>query len=297
MDFGKCSSLEGINFSLPPDHPATAGRLGGLAYREGPPALYFGCTGWSMKEWVGTWYPWGAKPEHFLGHYGRQFNTIELNTTHYRIPTPAQVAQWRDAVPAAFRFCPKVPQRISHSADLGFSSGQIPLFVESMTHFGEKLGPSFLQLPPTFGPSRAETLDRFMRGFPCGTIPLAVEFRHPDWFSTPEGWAVFDRMAALGVSVVITDVAGRRDVLHQCLTTGSVLLRFVGNELHPTDFERLDAWTERLQTWFALGLREAFVFLHEPDNRMAPELAAHWVPLASKALGISMQAPQRLGLF
>ncbi len=77
------------------------------------------------------------------------------------------------------------------------------------------------------------------------------------------------------VSTVITDVAGRRDVLHQRLTTPSVIIRFVGNDLHETDFSRIDEWVEKLKTWFALGLHEVYFFTHEPDNIHAPRLAKY----------------------
>jgi uncharacterized protein YecE (DUF72 family) len=293
MEFGKISDLTSVDFALPPDRPATADTLAGLPPRNGPPALYFGCTGWAVREWVGTWYPTGTKATEYLSWYGRQFDTIELNTTHYRIPAPEQVAQWRNAVPEGFRFCPKIPQRISHSGDLGVSSGQILQFAESALCFEEKLGPSFLQLPPTFGPERLSALERFLRTFPVTQVPLAVEFRHPDWFAARAGETGFDLLREKGVSTVITDVAGRRDVLHQNLTTGSVLIRFVGNELHPTDIRRADDWNTRLADWFARGLREAFVFVHQPDNRMAPAMAAQWIPRAARTTGTALTVPQR----
>jgi uncharacterized protein YecE (DUF72 family) len=293
MEFGRLQDISQVDFTLPPDHPATAGALLALPSRTAPPQLYAGCTGWSMKEWVGSWYPPGTRPTGYLAQYGLQFGTIELNTTHYRIPRPEQVVQWRGAVPPSFRFCPKIPQRISHSADLGLSSGQIPEFAASMACFEENLGPSFLQLPPGFGPDRWARLERFFRAFPVREVPLAVEFRHPDWFGTSAGDEAFALMAESGISAVITDVAGHREVLHQRLTTGSVLIRFVGNALHPTDLQRLDDWTERLSQWFSQGLREAYLFLHEPDNVQAPELAARWIPRAVERLGVRTQVPRR----
>jgi uncharacterized protein YecE (DUF72 family) len=230
-----------------------------------------------------------------LDQYGLQFDTIELNTTYYRIPRPEQVVQWREAVPQSFRFCPKIPQHISHRTDLGLASGQISEFADSMVCFEEKLGPSFLQLSPSFGPERLGLLERFFRIFPVRAVPLAVEFRHPGWFGTAAGDDVFALMADSGISTVITDVAGHREVLHQRLTSGTVLIRFVGNDLHPTDVQRLDEWTERLSQWFAMGLREAFVFLHEPDNLKAPALAAEWLPGAAGKLGVAAKTPRRHG--
>jgi len=117
MKFGKASDLSNIDFSLPIDPSTNKIRLDryGLGTGEGRPQIYIGATGWSMKDWVGTWYPRKTKSADYLKHYGRQFNTIELNTTHYRVPTIEMVQKWYDSVPEDFRFCPKVPQTTSQT--------------------------------------------------------------------------------------------------------------------------------------------------------------------------------------
>jgi len=117
MKFGKLPNIDQVDFSLPPDAEGTASILAKLPQSKSQ--LYVGCTGWGMKEWIGTVYPAKTKAKDFLHHYARQFSTIELNTTHYRIPTPETVIKWRDTTPADFRFCPKIPQSISHSRDMG----------------------------------------------------------------------------------------------------------------------------------------------------------------------------------
>ncbi len=68
------------------------------------------------------------------------------------------------------------------------------------------------------------------------------------------------------ISSVITDVAGRRDVCHMRLTNEKVLIRFVGNDLEPSDYTRINDWAERLKKWFDAGLHEAYIFTHEPDK-------------------------------
>ncbi len=292
MKFGKLQNIEGVDFSLPPDHPITAESLSAA-----PPAdarrLFIGCTGWSMKEWVGKIYPAGAKTKDFLGHYGRQFNTIELNTTHYRIPTQDTIRKWYEETPADFRFCPKAPQTVSHSRDLGVSQTALPQFADAVAGLQEKLGCCFLQLPPYFGADRLPVIERFVDHWPAG-IPLALELRHESWFSgdsTPD--ALFALLHARGLGVVITDVAGRRDVLHMGLTTPVAMVRFVGNGLHPTDYERADRWTARLQSWFEAGLHNAFFFPHQPDNVHAPEMA-QYICRSMEKNGILTRGPQFL---
>ncbi len=292
MKFGKLDSLAGVDFQLPVDPPQQAAVWAASAPAQ-PPALYIGPTGYNMKAWVGKWYPTGAKEKDFLRYYGQQFNTIEHNTTHYRIPDAATVARWRDETPADFRFCPKIPQTISHAPDMGLRDGQIPFFADMIGGLEEKMGCCFLQLPPYFSQRELPLLNRFLQAFPA-TLPLAVEARHESFFQSEAARAaLFQTLTDHGASSVITDVAGRRDVCHMRLTNPQVLIRFVGNGLHPTDFRRIDAWAGRLQKWFDAGLQEAYIFTHEPDNLLAPDLAAYCAETFSARMpGVQMRGPR-----
>ncbi|MCB0578661.1 MAG: DUF72 domain-containing protein [Phaeodactylibacter sp.] len=296
MKFGKLPDISGVDFSLPPDSPENSRLLAGLPEREGPPLLHIGCTGWSMKEWVGRVYPRGTKAKDYLRAYSRQFNTIELNTTHYRIPDAATVGKWYEESAPDFRFCPKVPQSISHSRNLGLGTELIPSFCEAVLGLREKLGCCFMQMPPYFDTRRLPQLEKFLKALP-GELPLAVELRHESWFSGPKsGEAAFSMFQEHRAAAVITDVAGRRDVLHMRLTSGAALVRFVGNGLHPTDYHRVDEWVQRLAGWFEKGLREVFFFPHEPDNLLAPELAAYVLEKAREKIpGMKTRGPNLSG--
>lgn len=273
MEFGKLQDISEVNFSLRPEHPDNA-RLLGNARREGPAAIYIGCTGWSMKEWVGKVYPAGTKTRDYLHHYSRQFNTIEFNTTHYRVPDAQTVERWYSESAPDFRFCPKIPQPVSHRSDLGFGTGLLLEFTEVIAGLREKLGPCFLQLPEYFGPERTEALERFLEHFP-NHIQLAVELRHPGWFE-PAGEAIlFPLLEKFGAGAVITDVAGRRDVSHMRLSAPFTMVRFVGNGLHPSDYSRIDDWVARLKKWVEQGISEIYFFPHEPDNLLAPDLSVY----------------------
>ena len=292
MDFGKLPSVDYVDFSLPPEPSQNATVLEALPPRLGPPAIYLGATGYNMKAWAGRWSPAGAKDKAFLEYYCRQFNTIEHNTTHYRIPDAATVARWRDETPADFRYCPKIPQTISHARDLGLSGREIQLFTDAIRDLGDRLGCCFIQLPPHFNTRQLPVLARFLEAFPAD-IPLAVEARHASFFQpTLPAEDFFNLLHTHGVSTVITDVAGRRDVCHLRLTTGTVLIRFVGNSLHPTDFSRIDEWAGRLAHWFGQGLHRAYFFCHEPDNLLAPDLALYAGQVFSDAIpGLQVRAP------
>ena len=252
MEFGKINDISDFNFSLPDDHPETIDLLrGALPKRNTLPLVYIGCTGWSMKEWVGWVYPKGCKPTDYLRYYSQQFNTIEMNTTHYRIPSSADVEKWRRESAEDFRFAPKMLQTVSHAKNLGYGTGLTTKFCEAIQGLEEKLGICFMQMPPHFRFADLSIFEKYISKFPK-TIPLAIEIRHEEWFSNAHYFkTIFDLLEQYCVSTVITDVAGRRDVLHQRLTTPTVIIRFVGNDLHKTDYSRIDEWVEKLKSWFA----------------------------------------------
>lgn len=278
MKFGKVYNLKPIDFHMPEPPLATEEWLDELPDPVATPEVYFGCTGWGMKEWVGSYYPSDAKSKEYLRHYARQFTTIELNTTHYRIPTPALVNQWHDMATGPFKFSPKIPQSISHSRDLGMTGEQIGWFCDSIVGLREKLGISFMQLPPTFKPERMDLLAKFLERFPLKRVPLAIEVRHEQWFSDKGAYhAYLDLLRSHQASTVITDVAGRRDVLHMGITTPYVLIRFVGNSLHETDYQRVDDWVTQLVDWLERGVQEVYFFSHQPDNILSPEMCEYFI--------------------
>lgn len=275
MKFGKLPSIRGVDFSLPPINPSNLKHLGGSPAASFD--AYVGVPRWASKEWIGHLYPKGTKPADYLRFYAQAFNTIELNSTHYRIPTPEQVAKWRDQTGASFRFCPKLPQVISHHRQLIHADEELSLFLKAIENFEEKLGCSFVQLHDSFSPALFSNLEKFLSKWPSD-MPLAVEFRHSDWFEAggliPEA---VELLATCQVGTVITDVAGRRDVCHGSLTNRTAMIRLVGNELHETDFERSEAWLNRLQLWREQGLETVYVFAHEPGDRMASDFADYWI--------------------
>lgn len=290
MDFGKTNNLEDIDFSLPADHPANK-MVPGMIKRSDF-ALYSGCAKWGRTEWIGKLYPEGTKEKDFLAHYVKHFNSIELNTTHYRVHPSSTLKKWSDTSPEGFRFCPKFPKSISHSKKLLNAEEDTWKFYESVRAFEDKLGPAFLQLPPAFGPEKLLVLDKYLRDLPIG-LTTFVELRHPGWFAEPEflneALAVFREY---GVGTVITDTSGRRDVLHMALTTPVAFIRFVGNDLHPSDYERLDSWIEKLGEWKEKGLKEAYFFMHQHAELDSPKLAAYFARKMNLRFKLGLPEPE-----
>jgi uncharacterized protein YecE (DUF72 family) len=293
MKFGKLDKIEGIDFSMPPDPKATVKLFNSLAKREGQPSVFSGCTGWAMKEFVGNYYPSGTKSQDYLSAYAKQFNTIELNSTYYRIPDKKTIAKWVDQTPDNFRFAPKIPQIISQNRELSLSEHFIEAFCESVIRLGERLGTSFLQLPPNFSPGQINNLENFLKRFPINDIPLSVELRNENWFVSKDMEILCELLNEYGAGTVMSDVAGRRDALHMYLSNSTAMIRFVGNELHPSDFSRLDAWIDRLGIWFDQGLQTVYIFQHQEENLLAAEICAYFNKKVNEKLGISLSIPQK----
>jgi uncharacterized protein YecE (DUF72 family) len=278
MDFGKLQDISAVHWDLPPDEakhwliaPDSA------TPTASQPRVYVGCTGWSMPAWVGGAYPPKAKSTDFLKYYAQQFNTIEQNGTYYRMPDAATVARWVADSPSDFRFCPKVPQMISNAKDFGMQKQVFEEFATAINGLGERLGVAFMQLPQHAGPDSLPSLERFLDR-QAGKIPLAIEARHPELFApgASSDW-FFAMLSAYKVGAVITDVSGRRDVLHMRITTPQVLIRFVGNGLVETDYQRMNEWITRWESWFSNGVESVYCFTHEPENLRAPEMSAYTV--------------------
>ncbi|MBC3788016.1 DUF72 domain-containing protein [Spirosoma utsteinense] len=290
MDFGKTHNLDVVNFALPPGAPSNA-RIWAAVEPSSRPQIYIGGPVWANKDYVGKVYPSNAKERDFLHYYTRQFNTIELNLTHYQIPTAGMIEKWRAEATNGFTYCPKFPQAISHERHLIASEALTEEFVNAVLGLEEHLGMTFLQLPPTFGPDKWSVLEAYLKSLP-DELDVAVEFRHPDWFKPVTGMQTLEGLYALRRHTVITDVAGRRDVLHMGLSSPVLTLRFVANEGHPTDYARADAWVQRLKTWFEKGLQTAYLFIHGGgDNATAPELILYWTRELNKHCGLNLREP------
>src|SRR3569832_1088587 len=238
MKFGRLeeSELAPISWKLPSDPLTTQALLDTLPPRIQPPSVHIGCSVWTDRSFLGKVYPQGTSAKDFLKVYCQQFNTVELNTTFYSLPSIERVKKWKEAATPGFRFCPKMPRSISHSSKMDEQRRILDIFIDTVLHFEEALGMTFIQLPPYFQPSSMKALQKLLLCIPQG-FPLAIELRHPAWFSdTVAQQALFNFLLERGIVAVITDVAGRRDVLHQTLTTSCAFIRFTGNYLHATDY-------------------------------------------------------------
>ncbi|CAF3486688.1 unnamed protein product [Rotaria sp. Silwood2] len=256
--------------------------------------IYVGCPIWNHPDWVGKIYPAKAKEKDFLTYYAQQYNSIELNATGYNIPTLSSIAKWVSSVPDNFMFCPKVTRIISHSKDIFDKKEAFDIFIDHVLHFEKNLGCTFFQFPPYFKPDKLNSLIKLLDTLP-DNFELSVELRHEEWFNHA---IALDELSSYlkskKIGLVITDVSDRRDVLHQRFSNRTAFIRFTANDLHPSDFSRLDIWTTKTAEWIEHGLEKLYFFVHTPEKSLTPELAYYFIQELNKKAGTNIKPPKPL---
>jgi uncharacterized protein YecE (DUF72 family) len=222
-----------------------------------------GTSGWSYKEWKGSFYPQKLPAEEMLRFYASRFSTVEVNNSFYRIPSERVLAAWAEQVPEDFRFVLKASRRVTHNGRLKDEDGSLGYFLRAVSPLGERLGPTLFQLPPTFKKD-ASRLQDFLGRLPRRWL-AAIEFRHPTWFDEE----LYDLLRARDVALVAVDEdegEGRGAPLVPTASWGYLRLRRT-----QYDAAALQSWADRIgmQQW-----KQAFVFLkHEEGSPTGPAVA------------------------
>jgi uncharacterized protein YecE (DUF72 family) len=225
--------------------------------------IHIGTSGWSYKEWKGSFYPEKLPADEMLRFYSSRFATVEVNNSFYRIPSEPVLAAWAGQVPPDFRFVMKASRRVTHSNRLKDEDGSLAYFLRAVNPLGERLGPTLFQLPPTFKKDTARLGD-FLNRLPR-RWPAAIEFRHSTWFDEE----VYDLLRARDVPLVTVDedqAEGAGAPLVPTASWGYLRLRRT-----QYDTPALEQWaaTIRRQTW-----DQAYVFLkHEEGSPAGPAAA------------------------
>lgn len=295
MDFGKVpeADLNNIDFTLPPDPVDNDSVLDGK--RSSNPKVYVGCAKWGRKEWLGRLYPENTKDAAYLEEYVKHYNAIELNATHYKTYPPEVIAKWaQKAAGRDFMFCPKVVKSISHYGAFVKPGDKTNNYLRGIVAFAENLGPVFLQVSDRFTPNSKANFFKYIEELPHD-IRFFVEVRNQRWFSETEILKELVRhLRDTNTGFVITDTAGRRDCVHLQLTTKTAFIRFVGNNLHATDYTRIDAWANRISEWLNKGLQEVYFFMHMPDEKFSPELSVYLVEKLNLVCNLHIPVPRLL---
>jgi len=236
-----------------------------------------GTSGFSYKEWKGSFYPEDLPDSGMLRFYSSRLPAVEINNTFYRMPRREVVESWASSVPASFRFAVKVSQRITHRKRLADVEPDLDYLLDQLAPLGERLGMLLVQLPPNL-PLDLARLERFLDHL-GGRVRAAFEFRHASWLADPVLACLRDRGAAL----VAAETDEAPAALHE--TTRFGYLRLRRTDYRPGD---LADWLARVRT---LAWDEAWVFFkHETTG---PALAAEFAGLARRGRAIPVRRDER----
>jgi uncharacterized protein YecE (DUF72 family) len=225
------------------------------------PKIRIGASGFSYKEWLGTFYPPKLPGPKMLSYYAERLSTVEINYTFRAMPRRAMLERWAQQTPAHFRFALKAPQRITHFARLRGTAETTGFFVTTAAALGERLGPALFQLPPDF--ARDVPLLRDFIAMLDGRVRAAFEFRNRSWFDDD---SALQALRDGGAALCIAESDRLASPVERTAPYVYVRLR---KETY--DEDALRQWAARLER-VGEGAEEVFVyFKHETG---APELAA-----------------------
>jgi uncharacterized protein YecE (DUF72 family) len=205
-----------------------------------------GCSGWNYRDWRERVYPKGLPAKLWLEHYATLFDTVEVNSTFYRLPKRPAVEGWVRQSPPGFVFTVKASRYLTHVKRLTEVRNGIALFYERIEPLLEsgKLGPVLWQLPPTFRRDD-QRLAAALAELPAGRH--CFEFRHESWFTG----AVYELLRKRAVALVIGDTPTRPFQTHE-LTADWTFVRFHygtrGRKGNYSDRE-IAEWAERIHAW------------------------------------------------
>jgi len=229
--------------------------------------LHVGTSGYSYKEWKGSFYPENLSAKAMLSYYAERLPAVEINNTFYRLPQKSMLENWLAQVPANFRFSLKASQRITHFKRLHEVEEETRYFLETASVLGEGLGVVLFQLPPNMKKDLPR-LQAFLKNVPAN-VRATFEFRHPSWFDDDVLALLRENNRALCISdtddLPVAHIDGTAD-------WGYLRLRRV--EYSEAD---LAAWLERVK---AQAWKEAFVFFKHEDEGTGPKLAGQFLKLA-----------------
>ncbi|MDP8209033.1 MAG: DUF72 domain-containing protein [Candidatus Electryonea clarkiae] len=162
--------------------------------------LKIGTSSFSSKDWVGTFYPEKTKPADFLRYYSTKFNTVEIDSSYYAVPSETTIKRWAENTPGDFIFSLKFPRAIVHGGKGSSPDPELLLckdstypirdaFLKSVSHLDSRLGPLLLQFPyfsqKAFSSASPffDKLDRFLYDLPKN-YRFCVEIRNKAWLTT-----------------------------------------------------------------------------------------------------------------
>lgn len=228
--------------------------------------FHVGTSGYSYKEWKGSFYPPKIKADEMLRFYAERFSTVEINNTFYRMPKTVVVESWAEQAPEGFRFVLKASKRITHIKRLKEAEEPTEFLLKAAAVLGDKQGPLLFQLPPNLKKDlpRLETFLAHIKN----RAKVAMEFRNATWFDDE----VFACLRSHASSLCLSEADDMPKVpLVNTADFGYLRLRSEGY----TD-EELSEWIKKIRDQ---GWKDCYVFFKHEDAGTGPALANRMLEL------------------
>jgi uncharacterized protein YecE (DUF72 family) len=218
------------------------------------PRLHLGTIGWSYNFWKGGFYSQKTASKDFLAYYSSQFDTVEVDSTFYRIPSQSAVENWWRQVSEGFLFALKFPQVITHIKALRNCEEDTAVFLSRAELLGDKLGPLLLQFPPNFTATHFPYLAGYLKALPR-QHRYVVEVRNKSWL-TPEFYSLL-RENKVALAVTEKPLSSQFEV-----TADFLYMRWEGNrktvnglkgEIEMDQTSDLQVWAEKLKPYLDRG--------------------------------------------
>src|SRR5687768_3266147 len=164
--------------------------------------IRLGCSGWQYRHWSGDFYAADLPQKRWFAHYARQFDTVEINNSFYRLPPPETFAKWREQAPRRFVYAVKASRFLTHMKKLKEPEEPLFRFFENAQQLGPHLGPVLYQLPPGWRLD-LDRLEHFLRALPKG-YRHTVEFRETSWYDE----RVYALLRSYKVALCLHDMQG-----------------------------------------------------------------------------------------
>lgn len=216
-------------------------------------------------DWRGRLYPERQPKRRWLELYAEQFDTVEVNSTFYRLARRETVAAWVAHTPARFTFAVKASRYLTHIKRLVDIEPGIGRFYEPLEPLlqADRLGPVLWQLPENFHRDD-ERLDGWLKLLPPGMH--TIEFRHPSWF-TP---GVLDALRAHQVALTIGDHPKRPFQSHEATASWRFVRFHYGARGRQGNYSgsEIDHWARRIAAW--RRSHEVFAYFNNDWRGFAP---------------------------
>jgi uncharacterized protein YecE (DUF72 family) len=262
-----------------------------------PSRIRLGTCGWNYDAWVGPLFPSGTKAVDFLATYVRAFDTVEVDSTFYAVPSSKTVRNWASRVPAGFEFALKLPQEITHERRLRAAGDITSRFCDVARELGPKLGPILIQLGPDFGPAELPALAAFIPTLPTD-IRFAVEFRQRTWIH--EGVIALLAEHRVALALIEGRWIPRRTMLLLAdrPTSSFAYVRWMGPNRDLVDYSRIQVdRTRELEAWtrvLTVLATRTYVVYGYVSNHFAGHAPAS-VRMLQTMLGVPAVDPARIG--